>query len=186
MKKIAILALQGSFVEHQTALQKAGAKGFLARTLEDVEKGKPDGIILPGGESTTMMMLLKEGGLLQWLIDSIQGGMPVMATCAGLILLSGSHLNLMDVEVDRNAYGSQLNSFEEEIALKLPSHLSPLTSNAIFIRAPRITKVGKGVEVLATANGDPVWVQEDNRLGLTFHPELCDDTTIHRYFIGLA
>ena len=188
-KRIGVFALQGSFVEHVAMVKKLGHDAREIRSMEDIKQIDPRAIILPGGESTTMMNFLKENELMHWLKGYAKAGMPIFATCAGLILLSKSHLDVLDVEVDRNAYGSQLDSFETDIKINLPtpdSQLHTISFHALFIRAPKIKKIGSKVIILAEAGaGNPVLVQQKNILGATFHPELTDDTRIHRYFINL-
>lgn len=178
-----MLALQGSFAEHTAMLRSLGCEVFEIRSLADVERFRPQGFVMPGGESTTMMKFLTDERLLNWFKSSVKKGMPVLATCAGLILLSRSHLNLLDIGVDRNAYGNQLDSFETDLAIfalgKKPFH-------SIFIRAPKIKKVYPKAKILAYENKSPVFVQQENILGLTFHPELTGDTRMHEYFLGLV
>lgn len=175
--KIGILALQGSFAEHALMVKEAGGTPKFIRSLADT-----DGVqacILPGGESTVLHKLLKSTGLDRWLVTVAKKGLPLYGTCAGLIVLAD--LGLIDIQVDRNAYGPQLYSFEDEISLKLPTdhYLLP----AIFIRAPKITKLGSAVHVLATHEKDPVLVQQGKILAGSFHPELTKNNAIHRYFL---
>lgn len=136
-------------------------------------------LIIPGGESTVMMKLLKETGLDQKISDCVRSGMPVFATCAGAILLSDSHLGLLDITVDRNAYGSQLQSFSAEVAVEGMGSVE-----AVFIRAPVISRVGEGVTVLAQHKEHPVLVQKGNMLVATFHPEIGSDATVHAAFLN--
>ncbi|MBI5412657.1 pyridoxal 5'-phosphate synthase glutaminase subunit PdxT [Candidatus Peregrinibacteria bacterium] len=186
-KRIGVLALQGSFAEHAAMIRKLGHEAYEIRSLEDVRRIDPQALILPGGESTTMMKFLEKNALRDWLSAAIRAGTPVLATCAGVILLSRSHLNLLDIDVDRNAYGSQLDSFETAINLNAPlvtGHSSPKKFPAIFIRAPRIKKTGLKVTTLAAIEGEPILVQQDKILGATFHPELTKDTRIHKILLG--
>ncbi len=190
-KLIGVLALQGDAPEHrQTLSDIVGAdRVVLVRSPADLEK--VSALVLPGGESTTLSRLLVATGLRQPLIDRTKKGMSVLATCAGLILLSkriepaGSSrdplpLGLLDVRVRRNDYGRQTDSFEIPVEVK---GLRGGAFEASFIRAPRIIEVGKRVSILAKVGGSAVVVREDNRWGLTFHPELTQDDRIHRLFL---
>ena len=181
---IGIFALQGAFIEHQKMMDSLGCETFQIRSLDDVKDRKIDGIILPGGESTVMMKMLKKTGLDKWLIKNVKDGMPVFGTCAGTIILSKSHLNLMDIEVDRNAYGSQLDSFETTVKCEIRNQKCEI--NAVFIRAPKITKTGKKVKYLSKYKNDVILAGQDNMLVATFHPELTEDTRIHKYFLELT
>ena len=188
--KIGILALQGAFAEHAKVLDKLGVTGVEIRNLEDFQKHQSDlaGLILPGGESTTMGKLLRDQNMLIPLRGAILNGLPVFGTCAGLILLAKeitsqeeSHLATMDIVVERNAYGRQLGSFYTEAECKGVGKI-PMT----FIRGPIISSVGKGVEVLATVDDQIVAAQEKNMLVTSFHPELTDDVSLHQYFINMC
>ena len=178
--KIAILALQGAFEEHQQMLHSIGVDTFLVRNLNDWQEEK-DGLILPGGESTAMMRIMNDEGLFEPLRSAIISGLPVFGTCAGLILLDNLHLNTMNIEAKRNAYGRQLGSFH---CLSEFDGLGvvPMT----FIRAPYISSIKDNVDVLATVDDRIVAVQYNNQIGLAFHPELSGDTRIHEYFISLS
>ncbi len=178
--KIAILALQGAFEEHQQMLHSIGVDTFLVRNLNDWQEEK-DGLILPGGESTAMMRIMNDEGLFEPLRSAITSGLPVFGTCAGLILLDNLHLNTMNVEAKRNAYGRQLGSFH---CLSEFDGLGvvPMT----FIRAPYIAKAGEGVSVLATVNGNIVAARQENQLVTAFHPELDTDTKIHEMFVNMC
>jgi 5'-phosphate synthase pdxT subunit len=183
---IGILALQGAFLEHAQMLDRIGVSHRMIRTKEDFDAGV-DALILPGGESTTMLKLLRSANLFDPIQAAIRNRMPVLGTCAGLILLSKSLSNderrgfqTLDVVVRRNAYGRQLAS-HQAIADFLGIGYVPMT----FIRAPLIESVGSDVRVLAKVDHGIVAVQEGNQLGLTFHPELDDDERIHRYFLSL-
>lgn len=187
MKTIAVLAVQGAFIEHEKILQDLGAKTFEIRQKSDLLK-EFDGLILPGGESTVMGKLLKELDLFDILKEKIEGGMPVLATCAGLILLAGHiakenkvHFGTMPITVIRNAYGRQLGSFDTVASVKNVG-VVPLR----FIRAPLIESVEDGVDVLAVVDSKIVGVKYKNQIGLAFHPELTRDNSIHEYFLGLV
>jgi 5'-phosphate synthase pdxT subunit len=185
--EIGVLAIQGDVEPHLRALAAAGARGRRVRTVADL--AAVDGLVIPGGESSTIGMLLERFGLLQPLRARVQGGMPAFGTCAGLILLGRDanrgrlpRLGLLDVEVRRNAYGRQVDSFETRV--DAPSLGPPLVG--VFIRAPRIEAVGPGVEVLGTAGDDPVLVRQGILLGAAFHPELTDDPRVHRLFLEMV
>lgn len=171
---VGILALQGSFAEHAEMTRQLGYAVRLVRDIQDVY-GVSD-CILPGGESTTLMKLLVKTGLDKWLMDSAMQGMPIYGTCAGMIVLV--KLGLIDIEVDRNAYGSQLSSFE------MPIDFFGKKFPGIFIRTPKVTKVGAGVEVLAKDGETPVLLRQKNILVSSFHPELTEDNRIHVLFLN--
>jgi len=173
---VGVLALQGDFAEHMDMIEGLNVEGLKVRSIDDL--AKCDALILPGGESKVMMKLLVESGLDQEIIKRVQADMPVFATCAGAILLSDSHLNLLDISVDRNAYGSQLQSFSTQIEVEGIGSLE-----AVFIRAPIISRVGVGVRVLAQHKKHPVLVQKGNILAATFHPELSVESMLHRLFV---
>jgi len=185
--KIGILAVQGDFAAHAEMLRSLGAKTVEVRTIEDLDNC--DGLILPGGESTTQLQFLQEEGLFEAIQRFVAEERPVFGTCAGAILLAkdvqhpaqGS-LGLMDMTVLRNAYGRQLAS---DVFFG-SSKLEPEPMEMVFIRAPIIEKVGAGVAVLAEYGGKPVLVQKGNLLAATFHPELTADTTVHKYFLELV
>lgn len=188
--KIGILALQGAFAEHAKVLDKLGVTSVEIRNLEDFQQYQSDlsGLILPGGESTTMGKLLRDQNMLIPLRGAILNDLPVFGTCAGLILLAKkitsqeeSHLATMDIVVERNAYGRQLGSFYTEAECKGVGQI-PMT----FIRGPIISSVGEGVEVLATVDDQIVAAQEKNMLVTSFHPELTDDASLHQYFINMC
>jgi 5'-phosphate synthase pdxT subunit len=172
--RIGILAVQGNFREHAAMLRRLGADPVEVRKPEQLEG--LDGLVVPGGESTTFMRLMRLYGL-QDAIRAFQ--QPVLGTCAGLIVLDRDHLGLVDVEVARNAYGRQVSSFEAD--LELAGEVEPL--RGVFIRAPRITAAGDGVEVLAKLDGEPVLLRQGRFLVATFHPELTDDTRVHELFL---
>lgn len=188
--KIGILALQGAFEEHAKVLDKLGVSSVQIRNLEDFQQHQSDlsGLILPGGESTTMGKLLRDQQMLLPLREAILNGLQVFGTCAGLILLAKeitsqeeSHLATMDIVVERNAYGRQLGSFYTEAECKGVGKI-PMT----FIRGPIISSLGEGVEILATVDDQIVAAQEKNMLVTSFHPELTDDVRLHQYFINMC
>lgn len=184
--KIGVLALQGAFEEHCQMLQRLGVDSILIRNLDDFNKFlslKGDGgtgLILPGGESTAMMRVMKDEGLYEPIRKAIREGLPVMGTCAGMILLDDKHLDCMDITVKRNAYGRQLGSFQTEYDIKGVGNV-PM----VFIRAPYIERYGNGVEVLSTLDGHVVAARQQNMLVCSFHPELTEDTRIHQYWLSI-
>ena len=174
--RIGVLALQGAFREHARSLELLGADVVEVRLPEQLDG--LDGIVIPGGESTTIMQLARLYGLDES-IRQFDGA--VFGTCAGMIVLDRDHLGLADVVVDRNAYGRQVWSFEADVALAgddLPLH-------GVFIRAPRIRELGVDVEVLGEHNGEPVLVRDGRLLLATFHPELTDDLRVHALFLDM-
>jgi pyridoxal 5'-phosphate synthase pdxT subunit len=175
--RIGVLALQGAFREHAGMLRQLGADVVEVRLPGQIDG--LDGIVLPGGESTTMLRL---AGLyaLDDALRAFDG--PILGTCAGMILLGRGHLDLIDVEVDRNAYGRQVASFEAD--LDLVGDDVPL--RGVFIRAPRVRHVGPEVEVLARLGDEPVLLREGRILVASFHPELTDDVRVHRLFLELV
>ena len=188
--KIGILALQGAFEEHEKVLEKLGVASVEIRNLDDFQQHQSDmsGLILPGGESTTMGKLLRDQQMLIPIREAILSGLPVFGTCAGLILLAReitsqeeSHLATMDIVVERNAYGRQLGSFYTEAECKGVGKI-PMT----FIRGPIISSLGEDAEILATVDDQIVAAQEKNMLGTSFHPELTDDARLHQYFINMC
>ena len=188
--KIGILALQGAFEEHAKVLGNLGVVSVEIRNLDDFQQHQSDlsGLILPGGESTTMGKLLRDQQMLVPIREVILSGLPVFGTCAGLILLAKeitsqeeSHLGTMDIVVERNAYGRQLGSFYTEAECKGVGKI-PMT----FIRGPIISSLGEGVEILATVDDQIVAAQEKNMLVTSFHPELTDDVGLHQYFINMC
>lgn len=182
---VAILALQGAFVEHAAMLERLGAAHFEIRQARDLERPF-DGLILPGGESTVMRKLLHDLELFEPLRERIADGMPVFGTCAGLILLAKSVdggvpcFATMDIAVKRNAYGRQLGSFYAEAECK-DIGVIPMT----FIRAPYIESVSGDAEIMATVDGNIVAARQGNQLVTAFHPELCEDLSIHRSFLEM-
>ncbi len=184
--KIGILALQGAFLEHKNILDSLKVDNCLVKTKEQLEN--IDGIILPGGESTTIGKLLRDFNILEPLKEKIKNGFPVFGTCSGMILLAEKlsnseviHLGVMGIEVRRNAYGRQLGSFEIEADFKGITKKVKM----IFIRAPYVENIKEGVEILATVNGNIVAVREKNMLAVSFHPELTNDTSVHEYFLDI-
>lgn len=177
--KIAILALQGAFAEHQQMLGKLGAESVLIRNINDWQQPF-DGLIIPGGESTAMMKIMNDEGLTEPIRQAILGGLPTFGTCAGLILLDDQHLRCMNITVRRNAYGRQLGSFQAEHDVKGVGKV-PMT----FIRAPYIESCGEGVDVLSVLEDHIVAARQDNMLVCAFHPELTEDTRIHTYFLSM-
>jgi pyridoxal 5'-phosphate synthase pdxT subunit len=185
--KIGIVAIQGDFAAHEAMLQALGAETVEVRTVEDLEGC--DGVVLPGGESTTQLQFLKEEGLFDAIRKFSKQGGAVFGTCAGAILLASKvnnppqeSLGLLDITVLRNGYGRQLASdvFYE------PNKLKQEPLEMVFIRGPIIEEVGEGIEVLALREGKPALVQKGNVLAATFHPELTDDTTVHDHFLKMA
>ncbi len=183
MVTVAILALQGAFIEHEHVLDRLGVDRFEIRQRSDLERPF-DALIIPGGESTVIGKLLKDLGILSPLRDRIEKGLPVFGTCAGLIVLSknviggGPSLATMDITVKRNAYGRQLGSFYTEDGFDGIGKI-PMT----FIRAPYIDSVGKDVEVLSEVDGRIVAARQGKQLVTAFHPELTEDLSVHRYFL---
>jgi len=172
--KIGVLAVQGNFREHAAMLRRLGADVVEVRKPEELDG--LDGLVVPGGESTTFMRLMRLYGLDEAL-RSFPG--PVFGTCAGMIVLDRRHLDLMDLEVDRNAYGRQVASFEAD--LRLRDDAEPL--RGVFIRAPRVRERGGDVEVLAEHDGEPVLLRQGRFLVASFHPELTEDTRVHELFL---
>lgn len=183
---IAVLSLQGAFIEHENMLKKIGVDCFEIRNKEDLSRPF-DGLILPGGESTTMGKLLHDLDLFDILKKRIEDGLCVFGTCAGMILLARKinndtrvHFGLMDIEVKRNAYGRQLGSFKTVEEFKGIGKV-PM----VFIRGPYVERVSDNVEILSTVNNNIVAVKQNNMLVTAYHPELTDDTRVHEYFISM-
>ena len=184
--RIGVLALQGAFIEHERILNKIGVDSFEIRNIKDWSREK-DGLIIPGGESTTQFKLLNELELLEPIKNDIANGLPVFGTCAGLILLAKTvenedfdRISTMDINVCRNAYGRQLGSFYTEDMFA--GNKIPMT----FIRAPYIKGVGEDVEVLSNVDNHIVAAREKNQLVTSFHPELNESTFVHEYFINMV
>jgi 5'-phosphate synthase pdxT subunit len=171
--KIGVLAVQGNFREHAAMLRRLGAEPVEVRKPEQLDD--LDGLIIPGGESTTFMRLMRLYGLEEAVRRFER---PILGTCAGLIVLDNEHLGLLDVDVRRNAYGRQVASFEADLDL---GDGEPL--RGVFIRAPRVERAGANVEVLAEHDGEPVLLRQGRFLVATFHPELTDDTRVHELFL---
>jgi len=183
--KIGVLSLQGDVREHLNILNKIGVEGVRVRTRDELEK--VSGLIIPGGESTTIGKLLKRFNLLDIIREKIEKGLPVFGTCAGLILLAKEiepetgqpRIGVLNVKIRRNAFGRQIDSHEVDLEIKgfdKPFH-------AVFIRAPIVEKVGENVEILSRTDRGVVFVRQKNILGASFHPELTEDTRIHEMFI---
>ena len=186
--KIGVLALQGAVTEHIQMLSALGAEAIPVRLPSELEG--LDALIIPGGESTTISKLLSDYGLMEPIRRLAQKGFPIFGTCAGLVLLAKKVPNLqmdsigvMDIEVERNAFGRQVDSFEAD--LKIPA-LHNGTFHGVFIRAPIIEKTERGVEVLCQLNGKPVVVRQGKLLACAFHPELTDDLRLHKYFVDIV
>lgn len=184
---IGVLALQGDFREHRKVFEDLGVQASLIRRPEELTR--VEGLIIPGGESTTISKLSRKWQLYEPIKERAREGLPVFGTCAGLILMATSvengppSLDLMDISVKRNAYGRQVESFESELEfLGAAEGKAGQTINGVFIRAPQVERVGENVEILARHEGLPVLLREDNLLAATFHPELTDNYEIHRYF----
>ena len=188
MPLIGVLALQGAFREHLTALRRVGARAVEIRRRIHIDG--IDALVLPGGESTAIGKLLAEEDMFSPLLERLRGGMPVYGTCAGLILLcktiehSGQpRFGILDATVRRNAFGRQTDSFESRLSIP---EVGEGAFPAVFIRAPAITEIGPGVRVLAEIDGRAVAVRQGNALATAFHPELTRDMRFHRYFAGMC
>lgn len=185
--QIAVLALQGAFIEHEQMLDRLGVSSVEIRQKRDLERPY-DGLIIPGGESTVQGKLMHELGLFEPIKKQIENGLPVFGTCAGLLLLAKKienddrrHFATMDITAVRNAYGRQLGSFYTEADFKGIGKI-PMT----FIRAPYIDEVSANTEILATVDGKIVAARQDNQLVTAFHPELNSDLSLYRYFLKMA
>ena len=183
--KIGVLAIQGAFIEHENILKSLGVEVFEIRKKSDLQENRMDGLILPGGESTTMGKLLHDLDIFDDLKKLIQDGLPTFGTCAGMIILAKEiendnrvHFGLMDIKVKRKAYGRQLGSFFTENEFKHVG-IVPMT----FIRAPYIASVYDNVEILSTVDGHIVAAQQDNMIVTSYHPELNEDSRVHEYFL---
>jgi pyridoxal 5'-phosphate synthase pdxT subunit len=183
--KAGVLALQGDFREHGFMLAALGATPVEVRTAEDL--AGVDCLAIPGGESTAITKLARAHGLVGPIRERAAGGMPILGTCAGMIVMARrvdggeALLDLLDVTVERNAYGRQVDSFETDVEVA-----SVGTVRAVFIRAPRIREVGGGVEVLAAIDGEPVVVRQRNLLAAAFHPEMAGDPRLHGKLLEMA
>jgi 5'-phosphate synthase pdxT subunit len=184
---VGVLALQGDVDEHAAMLEALGAVAVRVKTLGDLER--VDGLIIPGGESTTVIRLLDRFGLAEPLVERVRAGLPLWGTCMGMIVaasdvadLEQRTLGLIDITVRRNAFGRQLAS--EEVPIAVPA-LGSEPFPAIFIRAPWIERSGPGVEILATYRDHGVFVRQGNVIGTSFHPELTPDARVHAYFLEM-
>ena len=189
MLRVGVLGLQGSIREHCSSLSRIDdVMPYVVKTKDDLDK--ISGIILPGGESTTIGKLMKDFDLEDKLRKRIQEGMPVWGTCAGMILMAkrivgqdGTYLGVMDITVRRNAYGSQLDSFK---TMGMIPEISDRKISLVFIRAPWVENVASMVSVLARVNNNIVAAKSDNMLVTSFHPELTSDLSFHRYFVNMC
>ena len=180
---IGVVALQGGFAAHERMLRELGAEVREVRTPADL--AGLDGLVWPGGESTTMTLAVEREGLAEPLRELVEQGTPVFGTCAGMIMLDRAHLGLLDVACERNAFGRQLHSFEADLELPgVTDDGGPL--RAVFIRAPWVRDAGDDVEVLAEVDGHPVAVRQGRLLAVSFHPELSDDFRLHRRFLEVV
>ena len=184
-----VLAIQGDFAEHREVLDKLGVESAEIRLPHQLDE--VDGLIIPGGESTTIVQLIDIYDFRDTLTQKVAEGLPIWGTCAGMIVISKrltdhrpSPLGLMDIEVSRNAFGSQVHSFEADLEM---GDISGPAFRGVFIRAPVVNKVGQGVRVLAqVSDGRPVAVRQDKMLATSFHPELTDDTRVHELFVRMV
>ena len=189
MTTIGVLAIQGDFLEHRLMIEGLGADAPEVRLGKDLDG--LDGLVIPGGESTTIVQLLDIFEMRDTVVGLVRDGMPVWGTCAGMIVLADrltdhrpEPLHLMDIEVSRNAFGSQVHSFEADLEL---DGVTGAPFRGVFIRAPVVTKVGKGVEVIARLDdGRPVAVRESHMLATAFHPELTGDSRVHELFLNIV
>lgn len=182
---IGVLGVQGDFREHLLMLERLGHEPRDVRTPEAIQE--VDGLIIPGGESTTLSKLMSKFGLIDALLERAKGGMPIYGTCAGAILVAReviggfpNGLDLIDISIDRNAYGRQLASFETDLQIE-EIGIYP----GVFIRAPIITRCGESVQILSEFQGQPVLARNEHVLIGTFHPELTNDERIHEYFVQM-
>jgi pyridoxal 5'-phosphate synthase pdxT subunit len=177
---VGVLALQGDFEAHTELLESLGAQAREVRTPDDLDG--IDALVIPGGESTVMTLGIEREGLAEPLHALAVGGMPMLGTCAGLIMLDRDHLGLLDARATRNAFGRQLRSFETDLMVDgLPG--GPI--HAVFIRAPWVQELGPGVTVLAAVDGHPVAVRQGALLATAFHPEIAGETRIHQLLLSL-
>jgi 5'-phosphate synthase pdxT subunit len=175
---VGVLALQGDFEAHGRMLRALGADVREVRTPAELDG--LDGLVIPGGESTTITLGVEREGLADPLRELARSGVPVFGTCAGMIMLDRAHLGLMDIECRRNAFGRQIRSFEAD--LRIPGIAGPPV-RAVFIRAPWVDVAGDDVEVLASVDGHPVAVRQGNLLVISFHPEIAGETRVHELFL---
>jgi 5'-phosphate synthase pdxT subunit len=177
---VGVLAIQGGFEAHARLLERVGATAKKVKTAADLEG--IDALIIPGGESTAMTIGIERENLAEPLRELIAAGTPTLGTCAGMIMLDRAHLGLLDVEVQRNAFGRQLASFETDLDIPALGGDGPL--RAVFIRAPRLETADPAVEVLAEIDGHPVAIRKDHILAVAFHPELTDDPRVHEWLVN--
>jgi pyridoxal 5'-phosphate synthase pdxT subunit len=178
---VGVLAIQGDFEAHAAVLERLGVEPRIVRTPADLEG--LDGLVIPGGESTTMTLGVEREGLAGPLRSLAARGTPVLGTCAGLILLDRDHLGVLDLTARRNAFGRQLHSFEADLPV---AGLAGGPLRSVFIRAPWVEEHGEGVEVLAEVDGRPVAVRQGNVLAVAFHPEVADDDRLHSWLVELV
>ncbi|MGI8803970.1 MAG: pyridoxal 5'-phosphate synthase glutaminase subunit PdxT [Solirubrobacteraceae bacterium] len=176
--RVGVLALQGGFAAHTRILRDLGAEASEVRVPEDLDR--LDGLVMPGGESTTISLGIEREGLAEPLRALVESGAPVLATCAGLIMLDRDHLDLMDIRAERNAFGRQIRSFEADISLE--GYDTPV--RAVFIRAPWIADHGPAVLPLGDVDGHLVAARQDNMLAVAFHPELARETRLHEWLLA--
>jgi 5'-phosphate synthase pdxT subunit len=176
--RVGVLALQGDFEAHARMLRGLGADVHEVRVPSDLLG--LDGLVIPGGESTTMTLGIAREGLAEPLRDFVRTGAPVLGTCAGMIMLDSNHLGLMDTVCERNAFGRQIRSFEAD--LEIPG-IEGEPVRAVFIRAPWLAEHGDAVEVLAEVDGHPVAARQDNMLVISFHPEIAGEDRVHELFL---
>lgn len=179
--RIGVLAVQGGFEAHLGMLRELGADAREVRTPEDLRD--LDGLVIPGGESTTIVKGIESAGLEAAIRAHHEAGRPVFGTCAGMIVCDDAHLGLIDATATRNAFGRQLQSFETDLEIE---GIGDEPLRAVFIRAPRVERYGAGVEVLASYDGRPVAVREGSVLACAFHPELTDDPRLHALFMAMT
>lgn len=187
MSAVGVVAIQGDFDKHSTAIRACGASPVEVRTPEDLEG--VERAIIPGGESTTVGMLMQRFGLADALIARANAGMPLWGTCMGMIVMARAvdgrpsqyTLDLLDVDVERNAFGAQVHSFEDEV--EIAGLAEPVMG--VFIRAPIVTRLGPAVQKLADYRGKVVAVRQGSRIGTSFHPELTEDLRFHEWFLSL-
>jgi 5'-phosphate synthase pdxT subunit len=179
--RLGVLAIQGGFEAHLAILRELGAAAREVRTPAELER--LDGLVIPGGESTTIVKGIESAGLGEGIRAHQAAGRPIFGTCAGMIVCDDAHLGLLDVSARRNAFGRQLQSFEADLAVEGIGE-EPL--RAVFIRAPWVERAGPGVDVLASYDGHPVAVREGSVLACAFHPELGDDSRLHALFMAMT
>jgi len=189
--RVAVLALQGGWAAHGTALAQFGVRVVEARTAADL--ADVDGLVLPGGESTTMLKLMEDTGLAGRLRELASSGCPILATCAGVILLARevrnpaqASLGVLDVVVERNSYGRQIDSTVTALTVDAPEELGTTTLEGVFIRAPRVVETGPAVRVVARRGGDPVLLRQGDLLAATFHPELSARSPVIEMFARIV